>query len=483
MKIKCLGIATFLSMLFLGAYSYSKDMSCRRGGPPTGSLPPSLTVETDLMSTGALADADKINHPSPGYFGLVGRNLSASPSSLSALASTGGFPMMGSFKGNSLPSRFGRIPLENEKPTINVAGHLEDELRNILKQNETHGMTIAPSVFAGNMKNWPTILKGNAKTLKDAINSPKAADCSSWIVSSYQTEENNLKAISPNEDYESETKRYLDNQEMYKIVSGDKFEKVRRYVAALKKLLDSCYAPAEESAFVAEKSLLSRLGVIMLGERAICTGLLMGDGTYVLTARHCLLEASTNKALARNSLSDLWFRVSDGTDRHQVCAAVGKDILDNTIYTTKTDQVLLRISSGLPKQEKIQTVGKIALRAVGDDISNEDAPTLLVQISFLPLAKSIGPDKYKSGMVESTSQYCAVIATDTGCFVNTCSGLKGGSGAALFVAKNGPVIKLAGTFIGRGATNASDCTNERATYYNTAAYVNETLIAPFVDKQ
>ena len=470
-----------ISLLFIGVLCHGKDISCVDDSASLASRPIGLAVETSLFNLSTdLAMSEGSNYRIPNSSRARMPAYPVFASELNALASVGSSLNYGlsGFKGNQIPTRTIQRARIQEENLIDMVHSSESELRRIKRIHESQQMTLGPGIVQGIIEMWPKDIKGNAEIFKIGSNSTNSKKCTNFVLSSYQVAEDEVAVVG---DYELLAKDFLENPDLFQKINGEeKSKKVETYIGAFRRLLDACYSPAEESDFVKRNSILSRVGVLMVGDRIICTGLLMGDGRYVLSARHCLINSS-NSPLPASSLSNMWFRTADGGDRFQVCAVVGSNVLDrNMAYTTRSDQALLRISPGLPSQSKLAVFGKGKVKTLSSNPLEKDAPTLLLQFSYLPLAKNLDKTRFSSGIVETSSKYCAVVVTDTGCFVNTCSGLKGGSGAALFVSQPGP-LTLAGTFIGRGATQASDCTSERASSYNTASYVNEALVAPFVE--
>lgn len=275
---------------------------------------------------------------------------------------------------------------------------------------------------------------------------------------------------------------YLDNADSYKAKYGPfAAGAVKDYVDSLRTMLDSCYVPAEQSAFAIRHRLLQQIGRLSLATEPICTGLLLGSAQYMLTARHCFFYDVSRGPLDPTSLSNLWFQVGSGSNRYQACAiAESNAFAADRFGTVAADQVLVRIARGAPAPQKLTAVSKASLSLVSDFKQGvRDAPTLLAQISDFPLASKIDAAKYPSGMVQGKAPFCAAISKDSGCFVHMCSAIGGGSGSALFLAEDAG-ISLVGTHIGEATEAAADCRNAPFSNLNVAAYPNPVLFAPFL---
>jgi V8-like Glu-specific endopeptidase len=272
-------------------------------------------------------------------------------------------------------------------------------------------------------------------------------------------------------------RQYLaDKKSFYERHQGKNFQQLTEaYVGALKALVQNCYVAAESSSFAKQHSLLDRMGQINWGQDAACTGLSVGSATYVLTARHCF-EKLPNQ-------SDLWFKPAMSNDRYQICAISQSNALtaDKTSDISQ-DQVLVRIAPGLKEPGELKVMLKSALRSIDDQKAGDSsAPTLLTQISYMPLANMLFPTTFPSGFVQGKAELCAAKQKDQGCFSHLCSTESGGSGSALFVTSE-PVLTLAGTHIGESETEFGSKTSnncEESFNLNVATYINKNFLEFF----
>lgn len=270
---------------------------------------------------------------------------------------------------------------------------------------------------------------------------------------------------------------YKSDQQLFASAYGSSAaQTISRYLETAKLLLQRCYRPAEQSTFVKTNHLQTRIGGMLQGDTAFCTALLLGNGDYVLTARHCFTYGADNTSLPHEQLADMWFRPMSSMDRYQICAIAEASAFDATKFREATDdQVVVRIAPRLQPVDKLALVFRDTLESLEEMGTLPDAPTALQSISIFPHASLVDPT-YPSGLVEPLEKGCFVVKKQKGCFLHFCGVVSGGSGSALFVrdAKN---LTLAGTHIGFNLQSQSDCPGAAGSQSNVATYPNPTLFS------
>lgn len=246
---------------------------------------------------------------------------------------------------------------------------------------------------------------------------------------------------------------------------------------AVAKMIGRCYRllmPEEFSrseSFVGRHHLGSRLGSIQLDDKGICTALLVGDGKHILTARHCFF--ATTRALPASTLRHLYFTPAVGTKSYQLCAISEPNALTPALVEdVASDQVVVRIAPGLKAPEQPSLPPSDSLHAI--EPRAKDAPdiTLLVIYSYMPAAKAIFPDS--TGFVVGRTDKCAAVRSMSGCFVDFCRAVHGGSGAPVFdVTDPSSPLTLIGTHTGSGA-GSKNCVTPQENY-NISAYIRPDL--------
>lgn len=241
------------------------------------------------------------------------------------------------------------------------------------------------------------------------------------------------------------------------------------YIASAKSLMASCFRPAEKSAYEQSHDVLRQMGTVSVADMPVCTGLLMGNPRYVVTARHCF----TGLGSAANTAT-FWFQPVRSKDRFQVCAIAEPTALTaikkNTI---ELDQVLVRVANtGIAAKPVLLAASKALLTTDDERGGNANAPTLLKNFSFLPLATILMPGEYKSGFAESAVDYCAAVRTMKGCFSHVCNAVAGGSGSPIFAAHSS-AITLVGTHVGGSAEKGLNCKAATGTVTNSAVLINQ----------
>lgn len=247
---------------------------------------------------------------------------------------------------------------------------------------------------------------------------------------------------------------------------------------AVAKMIGRCYRllmPEEFSrseSFVGRHHLGSRLGSIQLDDKGFCTALLVGDGKHILTARHCFF-ATTTRALPASTLRHLYFTPAVGTKSYQLCAISEPNALTPALVEdVASDQVVVRIAPGLKAPEQPSLPPSDSLHAI--EPRAKDAPdiTLLVIYSYMPAAKAIFPDS--TGFVVGRTDKCAAVRSMSGCFVDFCRVVHGGSGAPVFdVTDPSSPLTLIGTHTGSGAGSGNCVTPQEN--YNISAYIRPDL--------
>ncbi len=224
---------------------------------------------------------------------------------------------------------------------------------------------------------------------------------------------------------------------------------------------------ANPETFAGHHHLGARLGSLAVGKNPMCTALLVGNGSRILTARHCFTDVGDA------NLADMWFQTAIGTDRFQVCAISEAHALANGAGNVADDQVIARIQQGLPPPARTEMLDKGKLRVLSDASFEAPDITLLANFSFMPAAKLLHPES--SGFVTTKAPVCAAISHQTGCFTDLCRAVHGGSGSAIFDATHPdePALTLVGTHVA-GAATVPGCTLTTPDA-NTSAYVREAL--------
>lgn len=250
-------------------------------------------------------------------------------------------------------------------------------------------------------------------------------------------------------------------------------ETIKAYLKKSSALLTQCYRPAEESAFLRNSKLSARVGAIYEGETPTCTALLVGDGEHILTARHCFAQESSNTGVVRLPLGrrmNIWFRPMGSPNRYQICALAEPNALNAKNFEKHADdQVVARITRGLPAQLGIRVSNPNDLRAI-EDLNTSQSLTRLTIISAFPNARTID-SRYMSGLVEPLHGSCFLFERKAGCFLHLCSAVAGGSGSTIFLeAASSPTI--VGTHIGFNTEPSTDCPDSKSSRMNVGTYLN-----------
>jgi len=303
--------------------------------------------------------------------------------------------------------------------------------------------------------------------------------CSAAIVDAASSASVKAKQLSGGEvNLSNFVSEYRANPMAFKASRGQGlFDALQDYVDKTKTLLANCYRPAEASEFFVKNHLDESLGSLIVHSVPFCTGLTVGPGTYVLTARHCFMthdEPAT--VLPKELLADMWFQPIKSKDRYQLCAVADADAFTEAkTANLSADQVLVRLAKTTGSTARIRTLPAASLQQLSDAGHDSKAPTLLMSFSMFPLASQLD-SRFTTGFVEATSGGCAVIAKGNGCFLHQCGVVEGGSGSPLF-ARDTPTLTLAGSHIGFRQSGA-DCKDMAKG--NIATYSNTELLAPFI---
>lgn len=311
--------------------------------------------------------------------------------------------------------------------------------------------------------------KDTATLLADFLKS-KDNKCTRQITNQYQLAFN---AIDAREIYEK-TKKFVSNEEVFRLEhSQDVFEKYKKFVFWAGELLDKCYIPAESSDFVRRHNALQVLGSISHEGTPFCTGTLVKSGNHVLTARHCF-QFFSNLELQKNLRGKFWFKLAGSSDEYQVCAVVGKSALNGSKFEKAIDdQVMVRIASPVNITTTINLIQRDELKAVTKDTTVDKPPTKLIQISLFPFSSLVRPGGFKSGFVQGANPACVALSKEAGCFAHTCSAIRGGSGASIFLAE-AETMSLVGTHIG-DSEMLPDCKAPQHLQVNAATYIESAL--------
>ncbi|WP_143517861.1 trypsin-like serine protease [Pseudomonas sp. PICF141] len=317
------------------------------------------------------------------------------------------------------------------------------------------------------------------KLIKDEKKSGELADlfnstgkkCTKQITDQYQLEFNALDGP----DFFQFTRDLINNEQLFKESHpGVVIDKYKSFIKTTKKLLDNCYLPAELSEFGKKHNLLNSIGSIYNENMPICTGLIFKKNNHVLTARHCF-EFLKNIELQKNLRNNLWFKKASEDNEYQVCAILERDALDKRKFDKAIDdQVVIRIAAPSTNAPPIEIVSRNSIKIPSADTSPANKPTSLLQISLFPFAKLIRPETFKSGFVQSTNPACIALSKEEGCFGHTCSAIRGGSGASIFLAESNN-ISLVGTHIGADSKALPDCKAPQQRQINSATYIESAL--------
>jgi len=470
---------------------HATDFTCRNSTAELAAIPVGLASETPLVKFSNVSDAstDKQYQVIRYFNGVLYKSMGDQPSIASVNHRTMDIRNELSAK-NSNESNFIKLPsdtigywndkhpvssppLSGERVSPTILGI--ERSAQLIAFNFRHDVTSrtistddSETQITESMS--PSPKGGNAKDLIDRYRNKNLSACTPEITNAYQKQRIALKGTGIGLPQEL-ARLYLNNRNEFNRQHSEKTvqELTAKYIDSFKQLIDNCYTAAEQSSFVKDHSLMSRLGRITWADNDACTGMLVGKGTYVLTARHCFKEI--------NSHSDLWFRPATSQDRYQVCAIGQANALsEDKLKDVAQDQVIVRIAPGLKDPAAISVLLKSSLRSMVEEKNGDTtAPTLLTQISYMPLANTVSPNRFPSGYVQGKSGVCAAKEKNKGCFSHFCSMESGGSGSALFVA-NQKDLTLAGTHIGD-----SDKTNncEESFVLNVATYINKALLQPF----
>lgn len=282
--------------------------------------------------------------------------------------------------------------------------------------------------------------------LKDAFR--EHATCTATVVGDWEELDDTIKAKGFLEPPEALARAYyLDKAKFIKDHDSSDVAKFLAYLKATRTLLDKCFVAAENTAFELKHKALGQIGRLTYGINAECTATVIGDGRYLITARHCFKPLVNAPSLAK----DMWFKPAGSENRYAVCAIAEKDaLLPEKIASIDFDQVLVRIASTgvTPRPIKLAALSQIMTTA-DEKIGSKAAPTLLVNMSYFPLAPLVYPEKFSSGYVSATA-VCAATAKAASCFSHICGAVAGGSGSPIFEA-NAKDITLVGTHVGGSA--------------------------------
>ncbi|WP_150750749.1 trypsin-like serine peptidase [Pseudomonas fluorescens] len=469
---------------------YARDYLCHNDAAELADRPAGLTSETPLVQIAKVPSASGTQQYQvvQQFNGTVYKSMGNQPSLVAlprgpkqtsftrhhSFTSEGGTVQLpsgviGYWKDLSSDESF-NLP-KNKIPSDELEAQTQGELLALFKRNDFTSHTISTEDTKSQLKtSMSTPAVGNAAELINRYKSNELSSCNQRVTDEYREQRIALSSMEIG-NVQAIARMYLSDREAFlnRYTEKEVRQVTEKYVSALKSLLDNCYTPAEQSAFVKQHSLMNRLGKIMWSDDNLCTGLSVGSGTYVLTARHCFKNLPND--------SDVWFQAAMSQDRFQVCAISQKDALtEDKVKDVGQDQVLVRIAPGLKSPSAINVLQKSALRTMTDQKNGDSAaPTLLTQISHMPLANSLDPEKYPSGFVEGKGTKCAAKAKSEGCFSHVCSMEGGGSGSALFVSGT-PVLTLAATHIGE--SNTSSLCDESYSL-NIATYINKAFLSPF----
>jgi hypothetical protein len=506
------GSATFL---FTPRAAMSRDYSCADTAEELKERPNELTSELSLLNHGSLLstatwphDAQSIRNTIP--LSEEAASLIAAPESRSAgryfanRIDMLGAPRFNAYRdvdalNNKIPGR--RTPIIREPGPLEYDIRIADDdertrrpplLNRSIRTNprpntdpksNPAAQTVGDEQASVEINKLPSSAprNSNASAIRDvSLRNPIAQQgCSVTLQNSVNAAEAKLRGVLRGHSIDAFVGEYLSNTVKFLGEHGAYTGTVmKEYIAATKSMLSSCYTPVEDSEFGARnKSIFNQLGSLTSGIDSHCTGLLVGSGQYILTARHCFFKDSSAQLLDKSVTSDMWFRPISSKDRFQACAIsnAGREILTKSTYA-RSDQILVRIAKGATKPSQLHYVSQADLKSIADySPGATDAPTLLVQISEFPLAKLLEPTKFSSGFVLTSVGICAATTKDDGCFVHMCRAIGGGSGSALFVA-NANELKLVGTHIGGASSNYSDCKKGALTNLNVGTYPNQDLM-------
>lgn len=294
--------------------------------------------------------------------------------------------------------------------------------------------------------------------------------CTDQITNQYKVEFNALDGP----DLFQFTRDLINNEQLFKESHpGAHIDKYKSFIRTTAKLLDNCYFPAELSEFSKKHNLLNSIGSIYNESTPICTGLIFKKNNHVLTARHCF-EFLKNIELQKNLRDNLWFKKASEDNEYQVCAILERDALDIRKFDKAIDdQVIIRIAAPSTNAPPIEIVSRNSIKIPSTDTNLVNKPTSLLQISLFPFANLIRPETFKSGFVQSTNPACIALSKEEGCFGHTCSAIRGGSGASIFLAESNN-ISLVGTHIGDSKV-LDDCKAPQQRQINSATYIESAL--------
>jgi hypothetical protein len=479
--------AAYFSILCFASFAEATDFRCTDTAASLASLPPELRQETSMVSISQLAtlttpQVDTVASNTRPNFSRIrmirqpdefqeaaGRDGGVRASVEERLVLRNKFNPLG--EGVRTPPKFRDdkppIPDTPQDPEFVLPSHLR----------KVPGMRIDSRVVdrdtalvAAGLNQEST--SQNLNTLKNAFQ--QFSSCDATVVGDWEELDETIDARRFPQSPEALARAFYENKEKFiKDHEARDVATFTAYLAATRTLLERCFSPAEQGDFEARHHALKQIGRLTYGNSAECTATIIGDGQYVITARHCFrpLIRSPNLAV------DIWFKPSSSEHRYAVCAIADTDaLLPNKISSAESDQVLVRVApTGIkPQPVKIAVLDDIMTTADGK-MGKNAAPTLLASVSYFPLAPVVYPDKFRSGYVSATS-VCAATAKGPSCFSHICSAVAGGSGSPIFEAAASG-ITLVGTHVGGSADVGQSCQQARGVQTNTAAAIN-TMAAP-----
>lgn len=469
------------------------DYLCSSASKDSDSIPAALRSETPLIKFAQVADANSLRRYQVIEYrnGVLLKSLGNQPS-LAGLTRKGGniqnFPNLPPLDMEKIELPPGTIALQEEVLSQQISPGLLDTFplhpqnQNLDKALLAFGPRTDITSHTINTPDTTTQLResmkipataGAAKTLLDYYSKPELSTCTQSITSDYVVARSALKGTGIKSVQEISRQYLTDKKSLYAQYNDTDFQKIiETYISSLKAMVLNCYIPAENSPFAQKHALLTKMGEIAWGKNAACTGLSVGSPIYVLTARHCFENLSNH--------SDMWFRPAMSKDRYQICAISQSNALtEDKLNDLSQDQVLVRIAPGLKDPGELNVLLRSALHSMTDQKAGvSNSPTLLTQISYMPLANLLFPKTFPSGFVQGKAELCAAKVKDTGCFSHLCSAESGGSGSALFV-NDESKLTLAGTHIGQSENDPAAKVCEEGFGLNVATYINKKLLEPF----